>query len=68
MTPFEVGIHMLHSLLHLIRAIARAHASTRTTSLMRLKKSTATSIFDAYCLGHWNEKNETRSKSIKLNN
>ena len=29
----------LISILHLIRAIARAHASTRTTSLMRVKNS-----------------------------
>ena len=28
----------------------------------------ATSVFDTYCLGHWNEKIETKIKRIKLNN
>ena len=38
----------MHSLLHLMRAITLAHASTRATSLMHVKKST-------YCLGHWKD-------------
>ena len=39
-----------NSLLHLMRAIACAHA----TSLMHVKNSM---LFDTYCLGHWNEEN-----------
>ena len=31
---------LVPSLLHLMRAFARAHAITRTTSLMRVKNST----------------------------
>ena len=39
-----------------MRMIARAHTSRRATSLMRLKNSTrTTNVYDAYCLGHWNE-------------
>ena len=55
------------SLPHLMRVIARAHASTRTTSLMRVKKARATSVYDIYCLGHWKEENERKNKNIKFN-
>ena len=41
-----------------MRAIARAHTSTRATSLIRVKNTRATFPYDTYCLGHWNEENE----------
>ena len=50
------------SLIHLMRAIARAHPSILTISLMRVKIARAT-----YCLGHWNVENERKIKNIKLN-
>ena len=37
-----------------MHAIARTH----TTSLMCVNKAHATLVYDIYCLGHWNEKNE----------
>ena len=40
-----------------MRAIARAQASTRATSLMCVKNTRATSFHDTYCLGHWNGEN-----------
>ena len=47
------------SLLHLMRAIARAHASTRVQKVAR-----ATSAYDTYCLGRWNKrKMKQRSKA-----
>ena len=44
------------SLLYLMRAIAHAHARTRTTF-----------VYDTYCLGHWNEENQRKTKNIRLN-
>ena len=41
------------SLLYLMRAIAHAHARTRTTF-----------VYDTYCLGHWNEENQIKTKNI----
>ena len=41
-----------------MHAIARAHASTYATRLLRVKKARATFAYDTYCLGHWNEENE----------
>ena len=55
------------SLLHLIRAIARAHASTRANSLMRVKNSTRHSFYDIHCLRYWNKENERKNKNIKFN-
>ena len=51
-----------------MRAIARAHASTRATSLMRVKNSMRhTSAYGTYCLGHWKkEANQRKSKNIKF--
>ena len=40
-----------HSLLHLMHAIARAHAITLATNLKRPKKTRSTSVYDTYCLG-----------------
>ena len=56
------------SLLHLMRAIARAHASKRATSLMRVKNSMRhTSAYGTYCLGHWKkEGNERKNKNINF--
>ena len=48
-----------------MRAIARAHASTRATSLMRVKKAHASFIYGIYRLRHRNEEIETLN--IKLN-
>ena len=53
------------SLFHLMLAVARAHASTRVTSLMRIKDSTPTSVYNTYSLGR--KENERNTKSIKLN-
>ena len=49
--------------MHLMRAIARAHASSCATSLMHVKKAHTTFFHDAYCLGHWNEENERTKTS-----
>ena len=51
-------------------SLSRAHASTRATSLIRVKNSTRHFCLwsGTYCLGHWNEKNEIKIKRIKLNN
>ena len=50
-----------------MRAIAHAHVSTGATSLILIIVRTA-SVYDTYCLRHWDEKNETKIKSIQLNN
>ena len=39
---------------------------TCTTSLIHVKNSITTSIYDAYYLGHWNEENERRAKTSNL--
>ena len=49
-----------------MRAIARAHASTRCTSLMRVNIARATYVYDTYYLGHWMKK--MKEQNIKLNN
>ena len=41
-----------------MRAIARAHASTGPLVWCMLKVVRATSAYDTYCLGHWNDENE----------
>ena len=46
-----------------MRVIARAHASTRATSLMGLKNSTRHFCLCIYCLGYWNEENEKTKTS-----
>ena len=51
---FLIILYTITSLIHLTCAIAHAHASTRATSLMRVKKPRATFVYDIYCLGHWN--------------
>ena len=55
------------SLLHLMRAIARAHASTLATSLVHVKIARTTIVYDTYLLGHRNEENDRKIKNIKLN-
>ena len=45
-----------------MRAIARAHTSTRTNSLMSVKIARATYVYDTHCLGQCNEKNERKQK------
>ena len=40
--------------------IACTHASTHATSAMFVKKACTTSIYDTYCLGHWNEENQQK--------
>ena len=60
----------VYSLLHLMHAIACAHANTLTTSMICVKNSMCHfcfSVYDFYCLGHWNEGNERKIKNIKLN-
>lgn len=49
-----------------MRTIARAYASTRTASLMYVKKTRTTSVYDTYCLVHWNEENQSKTKNIRL--
>ena len=56
---------IVSSLFHLMRAIACAHASTRTTSLRHVKIARRTSVFKTYCLGQ--KENERNIKKIKLN-
>ena len=53
------------SLIHLMRVTARAPTSIRATNLMRVKIAIARaiSIYNTYCLGHWNEENE-RTKTL----
>ena len=46
-----------------MRAIARAHTSTRATSLMSVKIARATYIYDTHCMGQCNEKNERKQKT-----
>ena len=48
-----------------MRAIACAYATTRATSLMRVKKAHATFVYDAYCLGHPNEENQNVKHQIE---
>ena len=55
------------SLLYLMRAIARAHASTRANSLMRVKIAHTISVYDIHCLGHWNKENKRKNKNVKFN-
>ena len=43
-----------------MRAIARAYASTCTTSLMRVNNSTCHFVYDTSSLGHLNEENERK--------
>ena len=50
----------MYSLPHLMRAIAREQASTHASNLMCVKIACITSVYDAYCLGQWNEKNERK--------
>ena len=44
----------------------RAHANTRATSLVRAKRARATSVYDTYCLGYWNEENERKIKKHQI--
>ena len=46
-------------------AIARARASTRYTSLMRVNIARATSVYDTNYLGHWMKKNERANYQIE---
>ena len=55
------------SLLHLKPAIARAHTPVHAPLLMRVKIVRATSAYHTYCLGHWNEDNESKNKNISFN-
>ena len=56
-----------------MRLHAHTHASTRKHTQAHmppvwcvLKIAATTSVYDTYCLGHWNEKNERKNKNIKL--
>ena len=53
--------------LHLMCAIARAHASRCAMSLMRVKIAHVTSLFDTYSLGHLNEEKKRKNKNINFN-
>ena len=48
-----------------MRAIARAYASTRATSLMRVNIACVTSVYDTYYLEHWIKK--MKEQNIRLN-
>ena len=48
-----------------MRAISRAHASTRATSFMRVNVARIISVYDTYYLGHWMKK--LKKQNIKLN-
>ena len=52
------------SILHLMHAIARAHASTRATTSMRVNISTRQFCYDTYCLAQWKEENERKNKNL----
>ena len=39
-----------------MRAISRAHASTRATSFMRVNVARVISVYDTYYLGYWMKK------------
>ena len=51
------------SLIHLMRAISCAHASTHDTSLMRVKNNTRHFCLWYLLLGPWNEENERTKTS-----
>ena len=51
---------IMFSLPHLMCAIAREQASTHASNLMCVKIARITSVYNAYCLGHWNEENERK--------
>ena len=53
-----------HSLLHLMRAIARAHAITLATNLKRPKKTRSTSVYDSYFWDNRKKKLKKRSKTL----
>ena len=44
-------------------AHATTHTSTLATSLMHVKIARATSAYDTYCLGHWNDEKEKKKTS-----
>ena len=50
--------------LHLMCAIARAHASRCAMSLMRVKIAHVTSLFDTYSLGHLNEEKKKQKHQL----
>ena len=56
------------NLLHLMHVIAHTHmhASTCATSLMHVKIACTTSVYNTYCLGHWSEQNQRKTKIIRL--
>ena len=72
----HIQLQVLHipcntSLLHLMRAIACTHTRKHTQAHAPpvwcvLKIAGTTSVYDTYCLGHWNEENERKNKNIKL--
>ena len=52
-------------IIHFMRAIARAYASTRATGLMRVNIACVTSVYDTYYLEHWIKK--MKEQNIRLN-
>ena len=50
-----------------MHAIAWTHVSTFATSFMHLKIALTTSIYDTYCLGHWNQENKRKNKNFNFN-
>ena len=48
-----------------MHVIAKAYANTHATTLMCVKNSLHhLLVYGTDCLGHWNEENERRNKSI----
>ena len=60
-TYLSTYLYLPTSLLHLIHVIARAHASTHATSLIRVKSST-----QHFCLRYWNKESQRKTKNIRL--
>ena len=57
-------MYTVASPLHLMCAIARAHASRCAMSLMRVKIAHVTSLFDTYSLGHLNEEKKKQKHQL----
>ena len=60
-----VILYTITSLIHLMRAIACVHATTRATSLMYVKIAHATFVYDTCCVGHSNEGNDKIKHQIE---
>ena len=58
-------LHSIYSLFYLMHAIAGPHGSTPSTSFMCVKAAHPNSVYNTYCLGHYNEENERKIKNTK---